>query len=63
MSIGTRIRRGGIAIAAAFALQAGATVYIEHSLVEAGNTGRLAAEAMRNHMQADMLHDGIRGSV
>lgn len=63
MSIGTRIRRGGIAIAAAFALQAGATVYIEHSLVEAGNAGRLAAEAMRNHMQADMLHDGIRGSV
>lgn len=63
MSIGTRIKRGGIAIAAAFALQAGATVYIEHSLVQAGNVERLAAEAMRNHMQADMLHDGIRGSV
>jgi methyl-accepting chemotaxis protein len=63
MSIGTRIKRGGIAIAAAFALQAGATVYIEHSLVQAGNVERLAAAAMRHHMQADMLHDGIRGSV
>lgn len=63
MSISMRIKRGGIAIASAFAVQAGATLFIEHSLVAAGDQERVASEAMRHHMQADMLHDGIRGSV
>lgn len=63
MSISTRIKRGGLAIAAAFVLQSAAMIAIEVSLVRAGDIERDAAEAMRHHMQADMLHDAIRGSV
>lgn len=63
MTISRRIKLGGATLAAAFALQAAMTVYMEHSLVTAGDAERLTTKAMHNHMQADMLHDAIRGSV
>lgn len=61
--ISKRLKHGGMLIAVAFAIQASVTIYIEDSLVRVGETGRLAADAMRHHIQADMMHDGIRGSV
>lgn len=63
MSIRKRIKVGGAVIAAAFVSLVATTIGIQQSLVHSSASQRLLAEAMHNHMQADMLHDAIRGSV
>ena len=63
LSIKKRIKLGGMFLAGAFFTQAIVTVYMEHSLDQLLGEQRLMASAMHNHMQADMVHDALRGTI
>ncbi|BEU99355.1 methyl-accepting chemotaxis protein [Novosphingobium olei] len=63
MKLNERLKAGGAMLALAFLVQVGVTTFMERRLVGANDAERLNSAAMHNHMQADMLHDAIRGSV
>lgn len=63
MKLNERLKAGGAILALAFLVQVGVTTFMERRLVASNDAERLNSVAMHNHMQADMLHDAIRGSV
>lgn len=63
MKLNERLKAGGAILALAFFVQVGVTTFMERRLVASNDAERLNSVAMHNHMQADMLHDAIRGSV
>ena len=62
-TIKQKIAWGSGLLAGAFLLQAGATAIMERKNEQSVHQLENSTESMQDHMQADMKHDAIRGSV
>lgn len=53
----------GALVAVSLVLGTAASLRTQHNLIAALSDGSTTAKALRNHMTADMVHDGLRGVV
>lgn len=58
-----KIAVGTLILGSGFLLQAGVTALMKRDTAIAVDNMETLSAAVRNHMQADMMHDAIRGSV
>jgi methyl-accepting chemotaxis protein len=62
-TISARVAFAGVAVLVLCAASAGAGMWMTASLGQALNESSRSAEVLRNHMQADMMHDALRSDV
>jgi methyl-accepting chemotaxis protein len=62
-SINSQALRGGAALAGAMMVAGGTGLWTSFSLGGRLESSKTASDILRNHMEADMMHDALRGDV